>query len=223
MAQCERARGLRRQVLQKNLGRLATVTDVAWADVADQLSAAIVQSQIAGPTGLFGDYVYALAVCQLLEISVSKQWMTAEAFGSISSGALVEVDQLEIVGQAEQAPERFFGHDLTEWTHRFRPTIGAIGAPPRPRNVEQRLGRNVADERLIRWIHHCLRIRPQMLLHGPEERRFGSAVGKFARRLRAMPNQPRRMDQDARHAPDDDRHLNYWTSITRLPNLSILA
>src|SRR5712691_8765239 len=122
------------------------------------------QGEVARPTGMCGNRLRRLCLSQLAEISTSKEGMTAEARQRVRGGALIEMDELEIVGQAEQAPELFFGHDRAERAHRLRLTAG-IRTPPWPRDIEQRFRRNIADERLVRRIGDGLRVRAQMLLH----------------------------------------------------------
>src|SRR5215472_8968964 len=127
--------------------------------------------------------------------------MPRKQFGAPDCGFSVEVDQVELVSQAQKAPELVFRNDLAERTvpRSFR----RPPRPPRPLQVEQRLGPQIADERLIRGVAQRVLVGAQVVAYRRQQARVGD---QLPRRLRAVRHQAGHMNQHTGDPTDDDAH-----------------
>ncbi len=131
----QRAAGFGRQVFQQDVGGLRGVALVTRRDVADQVAGAVVQSKIASQAGTLGYVGGRLTSVQPRQVDSAEERVAAQACGGVGSDLGVQVDQVELVGQPQQAEELPFGHDFPELAVALR-LEQMVGRPPWPRSIE---------------------------------------------------------------------------------------
>src|SRR5262245_3241313 len=138
--------------------------------------------------------------------------VSVEGQRTVSGLAPVEVQQLELIGRGHARVELLLPDEDAEWAFRFR--LSEV-SPPRALDLPERLGREVPDEDLVRWVAERIVERAK--------RGLDLVRGVLASRLRSVADQVRRVGENQAAAVDGGGHSSTSQTVVGSTSTSSIA